>query len=66
MVKNDIPFNTLIALLINKIIDAESSIRINDERTDEKNISEEISSHQNSAQILDHTCDYNIINLVYL
>ena len=31
---------------------------------DENNISEEISSHQNSAEIIDHTCDDNGINLL--
>ena len=35
-----------------------------DEIMDENNISEEISSHQNSAEIIDHTCDDNGINLL--
>ena len=30
----------------------------------EKNTSEEKSSHQNSAQVIDHTCDDNGINLL--
>ena len=31
---------------------------------DENNISEEIYSRQNSAEIIDHTCDENGINLL--
>ena len=31
---------------------------------DENNISEEIYSHENLAQIIDHTCDNNGINLL--
>ena len=37
---------------------------INNEIIDEKNISEEISSHQNSSEVIDHTCDENGINLL--
>ena len=42
-----------------KETDKESSTIINDEITDDKNTSEEISSHQNSAEVIDHTCDDN-------
>ena len=31
---------------------------------DDNNASEEISSHQNSAGVIDHTCDDNGINLI--
>ena len=34
-----------------------------DEIMDENNISEGISSHQNPAESIDHTCDDNGINL---
>ena len=61
-VHNYSPFNSLIAL--QKVTDTESSFSINNETTDEKNISEEILSHQNLSEIIDHTCDYNGINLV--
>ena len=37
---------------------------MNGEIMDEKNISEEISSYQNSAEIIDYTLDDNGINLV--
>ena len=47
-----------------KVIDTYSSVSINDEITNEENISEEISSYQNSAGIIDHTCDDNGINLL--
>ena len=40
---------------------------INDEIIDENNISDEISSHQNSAKLIDHTCDENwYIYILYL
>ena len=37
---------------------------INDKRTDQNRISEEISSHQNSAQLTFHKCDIKEINIV--
>ena len=46
-VQNGSLFNELIAL--EEIKDTESSVSINDERTDQNHTSEEISSHQNSA-----------------
>ena len=52
--------------LLCKKTDASSSTSINDEITDEKNTSEEVSSHQNSAEVIYHTCDYNEINLLYI
>ena len=56
------PFNSCITS--QKVIDIESSFSINYERTYQKNISEEISSHQNSKEIIEHACDNNGINLV--
>ena len=50
-------FTTLITLQTGT--DTESSISINNETFYEKNISEEISSHQNLAELIDHTCDDN-------
>ena len=47
-----------------KETDTESSNIIIDEITDDNNTSEEILSHQNSAELIDHTCDYNVINLL--
>ena len=47
--------NKLISL--KKETDAESSTSINDEITYYNNTSEEISCHQNSAEVIDHTCD---------
>ena len=47
-----------------KVRNTESNININDEIMDENNISEEILSHTNPAEIIDHTCDDNGINLV--
>ena len=61
-VQNDIQFNTLVTL--QKKIDTESSVVINDERMDENNISEKQLSHQNPSEIIDHTLDNNEINLV--
>ena len=46
-----------------KETDADSSASINDEILDDNNTSEEISPHQNSAEVIDHTCDDNGINL---
>ena len=56
------PFNTLVTL--DKVKDAESSVSINYKITDENIMSEEILSCPNSAEIFDHTCDYNGINLI--
>ena len=42
-----------------KETDIESSNSINDEIMDGSNTSEEISSHQNSSGVIDHTCDEN-------
>ena len=56
-VYNKSSFNTLITL--KKETDVDSIISINYERMYESNISEEISSHQNSAEVIDHTCDDN-------
>ena len=44
--------------------DTESSISINIETIEENNISEEISDHKNSAEVIDHTCDDNRNNLL--
>ena len=33
--------------------------------TDDNRSSEEISCHQNSSEFIDHTCDDNVINLLY-
>ena len=41
-----------------------SSVSIDDEKMDQNNTSEEISSHQNSAEIIDHKCDDNGFNLL--
>ena len=41
-----------------------SSVSINYEITDENNISEEITPHQNSVEIIDYTCDDNGKNLL--
>ena len=61
-VQNGSSFNTLVTL--HKLIVAYSIVIINGERTDQNHMSEEISCRQNSAEILDHTCDDNGINLV--
>ena len=45
-------------------MDTEASVSINDERTDQNHISEEISSHENSTEIFDHACGDSGINLV--
>ena len=45
-------------------IDTGSSISINNETIDENNISEEIPSHHNSAEVIDHTRDENGNNLL--
>ena len=56
------PFNTLI--ILQRLIDRESNVIINGEILDDNNISEEISSHKNPAEINDHICDENGMNLV--
>ena len=56
-VQTETSFNTLINLQAET--DIQSSIMINNEIIDENNISEEISSHQNLAQLIDLTCDDN-------
>ena len=50
-------FNTLITF--QKKTDTEWGIIINKETINEKNMSEEISYHQNSEEVIDHTCDDN-------
>ena len=61
-VQNVSSFNKLFAL--QKIIDTESIFVINIWRAYQKHLSEEIYSHQNSAEIIYHTCDNNGIILV--
>ena len=56
-VQTESTFNTPINL--KKETDTESNISVNDEMIDEKNISEEISSHHNSEKVIDHTFDDN-------
>ena len=60
--KTYIPFNTLINS--QQLTDKYPSVSINNEIKYQNNISKNISSHQNSAQIIDHTCDDNGINIV--
>ena len=55
-------FNTTIPF--KKVSYTESSVSINDERTDKKYITEKNASHQNPSEIIEHTFDYNGINLV--
>ena len=55
-------FNTIITLKTETY--TESSVSINNATIDEKYISEEISSHNNSAEVIDHTCDDNGNNLL--
>ena len=50
-------FNTLITFQSES--DTESSIIINNWIIDKNNLSEEISYHQNSAKVIDHTCGEN-------
>ena len=47
-----------------KETDTDSITSINDEINDDNNTSTEISSHKNSAELIDHTCDDNGINLL--
>ena len=61
-IQKDSPFNTLIALQKEKY--TYYSVSINDEIINENNISEEIPSHQNPVEVIDHTCDYNGNNLL--
>ena len=60
-VQNNSSFDTLITL--QKVTYTESSDRIKNKRTKQNNITEDISSHQNSAEIIDHALDENGINL---
>ena len=54
-----------IALItLQKVTYSESSASINDEITDQIIISEEVSSHQNSSEIIYNTQDDNVINLL--
>ena len=46
-IQNGSLFNTIVTS--HKVIDTDSSVNIKYERTDQNNISEEISSHKNSA-----------------
>ena len=61
-VQNGSLFNKLITLQ-RVIIDTESSVGINNEIIDQNHITEEISFHQNLAEIIDHACDDSGINL---
>ena len=44
---------------LQKATDTQSGTSINDEITDDNKTSEEISCHQNSAEVMDHTCGNN-------
>ena len=46
-------------------MDTESSVTINDEIPYQNHMSEETSSLQNSAEIIDHACDDSGINLLH-
>ena len=46
--------------------DTESSITINNETIDEKNVSEEIPSHHNLAEVIDHTYNDNGKKSLYI
>ena len=59
---DDNPFNTPINL--QKLIYTESSVSINDERKEQRNISEDILYYKKSVEIIDHACKGNAINLV--
>ena len=61
-VHTKISLNKLITL--QRETDTQSSIIINNNITDEKNTSEEISCHQNLAEVIDHTCDENGNNVL--
>ena len=61
-VQNCSQFNTLVNIL--KATDSESSGNINDEITDQIDISEEIPSRQILEEIIDHTCNNNGISLL--
>ena len=61
-VQNDSPFNALI--YFQKSLDIDSSVIINGEITDKNNISEYIYFYQDLAEIIDHACDENGINLL--
>ena len=49
---------------LQKETDAQPSISINDEITDDKYTSKEISCHKDSAKVIDHTCDENGNNVL--
>ena len=51
-------------ITLQKETDTESITSTNEENMDDKNASEELSFHQNSTGVIDHTCDYNGINLL--
>ena len=61
-VQTESSFNTLINLQTET--DTKSNISTNNENFDENNIIEEIPSHQNSAELVDHICDGNGICLL--
>ena len=56
-VQTNISFNTLLTL--QKWTDTELIISTNNGIIDENNITEEISSHHNSEEVIDHTLDEN-------
>ena len=62
--------NVQIKISSNKLVtlqtetDTDPSTSINDEITDDNNTSEEISYHQNSSEVIDHTYDENGINFL--
>ena len=61
-VQNDSTCNALVTL--KKGTDVDSSVSINDEIMDKNSKSEQIPSHKNPAEIIDHTCDDNVIYLL--
>ena len=61
-VQNGSSFNRLNTL--QKLIDSDSNVSINDEIKYQNHMSEEISYHQNSEEIIYHACDDSGINLV--
>ena len=61
-VQTEILFNKIITIQTETV--TESSISINNETIDENNITEEILSHHNSAQVIDPTSDENRNNLL--
>ena len=61
-VQKDSPSNTLLDLQKEKY--TYYSVSINDEIINENYISEEIPSHQNPVEVINHTCDHNGNNLL--